>query len=272
MKTHSLSRLAAGLAVYAVLSCTTQAQFSFVTNFAKTNNIYTNLNEQFPHSGTGTPGSGVGTANASFLFDPTTYSSPNALAGANTATNGATFQITSDASGHDFAEINSGQSLVIPVGQQASSVYLLMSAYDGVTATVTFTGADNATETFSGVSLPDFNGGSPINTSAMINGSTTYNAFDQTVFRVQDTGAGGSGNSTNGAFNTYNLVEPSFVLNPQLAGEQLTSISITSNGYMTLLLGVTVAPVPEPATVAALAGAAVLGFALWRRRRRHGTP
>src|SRR5579884_3152387 len=35
-----------------------------ITDFNKSNNIYTNLDQEFPHTGTGTPGSGVGTPNA----------------------------------------------------------------------------------------------------------------------------------------------------------------------------------------------------------------
>src|SRR5581483_7815048 len=72
--------------------------------------------------------------------------------------------------------------------------------------------------------------------------------FDQTVFQVQDIGGGGSGNSSNGAFNTYGLVEQSFILGPQFAGQTLTSMTITANGSAPLLFGVTVAGGAAPAS------------------------
>lgn len=245
------------------------AQFVYITNWTKTNNIYTNLNQQYPNTGVGAPGSGVGTPNASFLFDPTTYTSPSYIPGSNFATNGATFLLTSDANGRDFAEVNGGNMLVVPVNQNAFSVHLLMAAYVGTTFSATFTGADSTTETFSNIYLPDFNGGSLVNNSYTQNGALAPNLFQQSVFQVLSVGAGGTGNSSTGSYNYYNLVEISFNLSPQLTSQQLTSISITSDGYMTLLLGVTVNTVPEPNAAALLAlGLPVLLVGLRRRARR----
>lgn len=258
-------RLLLGLAFAATLAGTGRAQVIFFTTWNKTNNIYTNLNQQYPASGTGVPGTGVGTANAMFLFDPTTYTSPNAVAGSNYATNGVTFSITSDASGHDFAEINTAQSLVIPINQGLTSIHFLMAAYVGTSVNITLTGADTSTETFTNVNLPDFNGGAVQNQSAALNGSPTTNFFEQTVFRVVNVGAGGTGNSSTGAYNTYNLVEVSLILGPTLSAESLTSVTLTSNGYMTLLLGVSgIQAVPEPPSLALL----LIGLPVVVRRLR----
>ena len=125
-----------------------------------------------------------------------------------------------------------------------------MVSYNSTPVTVTFTGADSSTETFTNVSLPDFNGGGTINQSLMVNGSVTNNLLDQTVFQVTDVGAGGTGNSSNGAFNTYTIEELTFVLNSQLASEQLSSITLSTGGFAPGLLGVTVllgsGPTPTP--------------------------
>ena len=40
----------------------------YITGFATDNDIYTNLNRQFPNTGPGTPRSGVGTANATVVL------------------------------------------------------------------------------------------------------------------------------------------------------------------------------------------------------------
>ena len=213
--------------------------FTYLTAFTKTNNIYTNLNEQFPNTGPGTPGSKIGVPNAVFLFNPSTYTSANAVAGSDLAGNAVDFVLDSDAMGHDFSEISTGTPLVIPVNVKASALYLLMGSYDGSGITITLTGADNATQTFSNVSLPDFNGGGTINQEAAVGGSSTDNLYDQTVFQVTDVGAGGTGNSTTGAHNTYTLEEIGLIPNATLAAEKITSITLTAGGYEPLLLGVT---------------------------------
>jgi uncharacterized delta-60 repeat protein len=217
------------------LSATTQTA---LTDFAKTDNVYTNLNEQFPHTGTGTPGSGVGTPGATFVFDPAPSAvaaagyAPGYVAGSNAANNGITFTLTSDASGHDFDEINGGQTTTVPVNLTGvRTIYALMSAYDGQTFDATLTGADGTTATYSDVSLPDFNGGS-VNT-------TGGNVADQTVFQVNDVGGGGTGNSTTGDTTNYGLTEVAFGVPADLSGQALASISFASHGYMTLLLAVT---------------------------------
>lgn len=97
--------------------------------FAKTDNIYTNLNQQYPHSGTGTPGTGIGAPNQTSLFNPATYTSPNAVAGANQTTNGATFTIASGANGHDFVEV-SGTALIVPTSiANVSQVSILVNSF-----------------------------------------------------------------------------------------------------------------------------------------------
>lgn len=128
-----------------------------ITNFSKTNNIFTNLNQQFPNTGAGVPGSTTGVANASFLFNPATYTSLNAVAGANQTTNGTTFLISSDASGRDFSEIG-GTPLTISTNLfGVTSVHTLTNSYFNAQETITFTGSGGASETFSGVQLHDFN-------------------------------------------------------------------------------------------------------------------
>lgn len=269
-KDRALSRAVLALGSFLVMCAAARAQFVYITNFTKTNNIYTDLNEQFPASGTGVPGSGVGTPNASIIFDPSSYSSANYVAGSNLSTNGATFQVASDSGGRDFSEITS--PLTIAVNQNVSSVYLLMASYYGTTANVTFTGADSSTETFTNVDLPDFNGGAPINQSAMVNGSLVNNYFDQTVLQVHNVGGGGTGNSTTGSFNYYDLVEPSFLLDSTLSSEMLTSITITPNGSTPLLMGVSFLAVPEPPSWMLLAIALPLAAFFLRRRLRPSRP
>ena len=163
--------------------------YTYLTDFPKTNNIYADLNQQFPHTGTGIPGSGVGTPDATFLFDPGAAAvtaagyAPNYVAGSNLVNNGVDFTLASDANGHDYAEINSGQVVVVPAHLAGvQTVYALMAAYDGTSATVTFTGESGQTQTFTGVNVPDFNGG-------YINDLET-NYTDQTVFQVNDVGGG----------------------------------------------------------------------------------
>jgi hypothetical protein len=53
--------------------------------------------------------------------------------------------------------------LTVSMGQSnVSTVYALMSAYNGQSFSVTFNGAGGS-ETFSGINLPDFNGGGSVN-------------------------------------------------------------------------------------------------------------
>ena len=271
-----LARIAALVCIgsLGLLTCVPAAvatQQDFVTSFNKVNNIYTNLNQQFPNTGSGTPGTQVGTPNATFFFDPATYTSPNAAAGANRTTNGTTFLLSSDTSGHDFTEIGSdgvASTLTIPIDlANVTSFHTLMAAYNGGSANVTFLGSGGAAETFS-ITLPDFYTGANINQSSAVNGSATNNLFDQTVFQVNDVGAGGTGNSATGGNGTYDLTEQSYVLSGAFANQTLTSVTITQTGGTPLLLGMT-ADVPEPSTWAAmLVGMGLLACVL---RRRVGT-
>lgn len=251
-----------------------------ITNFTKTNNIFPNLNQQYPHTdpGTAIPGSGVGAPNQTFVFDPATYTSPNAVAGANQTTNGVTFTLTSDPAGHDFTEINNlvSGTLTIPVSiADATSVHFLINSYFNPSANFTFTATGGVSETFSGVQLHDFNAqGSPRNDSLTFNGNPTPNLLDQTTFQVVDVGAGGTGNSTNGSFATYGLDEDSFLLDSSFVGQTLQSITITANGSNPILLGVTVtgvtpaAATPEPGSMALLIGLGLSGAGCLVRRRK----
>ncbi len=219
--------------------------YVYATDFTKDNNIYTNLNQQYPNTGAGVPGSEVGVANASSIFTPPPTGASNLQ---NDVNNGVSFKLTSDAAGHDFQQLYSGQSLTIANNvSNANVVYALVAAYFGTSTNVTFTGSGGATETFSNVGIPDFNGGSINYTSATLN--------DQTVFQVHDVGAGGSGNSVAGDYNYYSLTELSFTLDPSFAGQTLTSTSFYSNGDTTLVLAETIGStdgvagaVPEPST------------------------
>src|ERR1700722_11926896 len=76
-----------------------------IANFPKTNNIWAQLNQQFPNTGAGTPGSPTGVPNATFLYNPAAYTSPNYVGYANVVSNSATFLIASDANGHDYGTI-----------------------------------------------------------------------------------------------------------------------------------------------------------------------
>jgi hypothetical protein len=267
------NRLFGGLVAFAVCLGHAMANQVFITNFDKDNNIYTNLNQQFPFSGTGVPGSGVGVANASYLYDPATFTSPNmVLSGTALVNNGIDFDLTSNSTGQDFEQLTGGQTLTIPVNlSNVSSVYILASAYFGTSDNITFNGSSSS-ETFSNVYFPDFNGGAGsggINNVSAVNGSSTDNLFDQSVLIVQDVGAGGTGNSTNGAYNNYDLTEASFLLNPSFGSQTLDSITIQSNGNTTLVLGVTAvqaSAVPEPAAFVPLA-AGLLGILAYRKRR-----
>ena len=254
----------------AAISSSAEAAQTYITEFAKNNNIYTNLNQQYPHSGTGVPGSGVGTPNANALFtpQPTGQGNPNNV---NLVNNGVNFQITSDTAGHDFAQIDGGTTEIVPIGlTKVTNLYLLMAAYNGQSVNITLNGSGGATQTFSNLFIPDFNGGAGSNGYSAI-GTDNY---VKTVFNVLDTGAGGTGNSSNGAFNNYNLSEVGLTLGAQFTGQTLTSVGIFSNGFEPLLLGVTavtpnaVGVVPEPASWAMMvSGFGISGFAMRQRRR-----
>jgi hypothetical protein len=224
----------------------------FVTDFTKSNNIYTNINHEFPHTDSdnahGVDGSTVGTANSSFLFDPTPSAvisagyAPDYLgAGSNKVNNGIDFKLTSNSLGKDFDEIL-GTTLDVTTNiDKATAVYALMGAYNTATVNVTFTGQDGHTETFSNIFLPDFNGGTVNSTSATLK--------DQTVFQVHDVGAGGTGNASSGDVNNYDLTEVSFTLDSTLANETLTSISFTvPNSERGLLYGITADAAPLAST------------------------
>lgn len=267
-----LACLAAGLAVLAVAPAAAQTQ-TYITDFAKTSNIYASLNQQYPNTGPGVPGSRVGTPNATFLFTPqaTGVGNPDNL---NYADNGISYQLTSDALGRDFAEVGSADfglsSLLVPINvADVTDFYLLAGAYNGSSFNITFTGTGGYTRTFTDIALPDFNGG-------QIN-SVVGDVADQTVFRVYGVGGGGSGNSSNGATNFYSLTQVGFNLGSGLAGRTLTGATITGNGYETLIFGATavspsaVEAVPEPASWAMMiVGFGLTGGAL--RTRRRGAP
>ncbi len=250
-----------------LLACVPSVQATtqvFVTGFIKDHNVYTNLNQQFPNTGAGTPGSDAGVANATFLFDPSTYTSPNAVAGSNLANNETTFQLASDAAGHDFATSNA--SFVVPVNLAGVvSFHTLTAAYFGSNESVTFLGSAGATETFQ-FSVPNFFGGGTINQSSAVNGSSTNNLLDQTAFQVNDVGAGGTGNSATGGNGSYFLTEQSFVLDPAFAKQTLTSVSINQRSETVLVLGLTADLVPEPSTWATVFGG--IGFLTLVLRRR----
>jgi hypothetical protein len=66
---------------------------------------------------------------------------------------------------------------------------------------------------------------------------------DRSRQRVLDVGGGGSGNSSDGAFGYYDPTEVGVPLPAAFASRTLASIEITSNGYETLLFGITAAAV-----------------------------
>jgi hypothetical protein len=225
------------------------------------------LNEQFPNTGPGVPGSSTGVPNSSFIFDPTTFNPSNTNDTDYVGANGIKFDLTSNATGQDFAEVGSAgfgfSSLTLPINvADATKFYLLGAAFDGSSFNITFNGTNGVSETYLGIDLPDFNGGS-------IN-SVSPTVSDQTVYTVKDVGAGGSGNSVTGDYNTYSLEEVGFTLDSDFSGQTLQSATITGNGYETLVLGATVASsavsaAPEPATWALMI-AGIGGIGLMLRR------
>ena len=63
----------ASLGAFALLGASARAApaYSYVDISPYANNsIYTDLNQNFPNTGAGTPGTHTGTANASFVFTP----------------------------------------------------------------------------------------------------------------------------------------------------------------------------------------------------------
>ena len=267
---HARSLIIAASFLFGAGLSAAQAQTqTYLPGFNKTNNIYTALNQQFPTTGTGTPGSGTGTPNAQFLFDPATYTSPNAVAGANRTTNGVIFQLASDSAGHDFAEVGGTSSVSVACNIfGATSVSALLNSYSYSNVNVTFTGSGGASETFGSVGLYDFNAqGGPINNSYNFNGSAAPNLLVQTAFQVNDQGGGGSGNSSTGDFATYGLDEYTFTLDPAFADQTLQSITFQNNNTSnsTLVFGVTATspsvsnPVPEASTTVSLGLLLALG-------------
>jgi hypothetical protein len=97
----------------------------YATGFATNNDICTNLNEQYSKTGPGTPGSGVGTPNATYLYNPATYTSTNFVARSGNATNGIDFMLASNGAGQDFDQITNGSPLsVITSVPDATDVHL----------------------------------------------------------------------------------------------------------------------------------------------------
>jgi hypothetical protein len=269
--------------ILASLPAQVQAGVTYITNFTKDNNIYTDLNQQFPNTGVGTPGSGVGVPNATFLYNPATYTSPNFVPGSDLATNNpTTFMLASNAAGQDFMQLSTSQfqpptpTLVVPINLTGvTTMYTLTSAYFGQAFTVTFTGTGGATETFSNINNPDFNGGAGstgINQSFAVNGSLTDNLFNQTALIVHNVGGGGTGNSSTGDNNFYDLTQQTYILGPQFVGQELLSATFTTSGNTTLLLGITAltsaATVPEPSTLCLCSMAGVCGLVYRRLAKR----
>jgi hypothetical protein len=270
MKSTTILTCALALCATAFGAVPAGATSTYLTAFAKQANIYTNLNQQYPNTGPGVPGSTVGTANSTSIFTPQATGQGN-VNNLNYVNNGVSFELASNATGQDYAEVGPAgfgvSSLTLPVAvTSVDHLYLLMGAYNGTSFNITLNGTGGATETFSNIFLPDFNGGTVNSVSGPV--------ADQTVFRVLDTGSGGTGNSSNGSYNYYDLTEVGLTLSSAFAGQTLTDATFTSNGYETLLLGATAtsAPlaggVPEPAAWSMM----IVGFGLigGTTRRRRG--
>jgi hypothetical protein len=233
---------------------------TYITDWGvnKSGNIFMNLNEEFPNTGL-PPKPKTFPQTHMYLFDPANYSilkdvptqilesGSGYVSGSDLASNGIKFKLTSDTKGRDFLEIDSGVTITIKVPVSgATSVYLLMSSYNGEYADVRITGDNGHTAYFPGVWLPDFNGGAgsgginqsygPSYSKAKLEGTL----LAQTVLIVNDKGAGGTGHSATGDVNNYNLTELSFsIAGAQMAGSGISSVSITSGNHVALLLGVT---------------------------------
>ena len=222
----------------------------FLTDFLKNNNIYTELNQQYPNSGPGTPGTKNGTSNAGFLYDPSTYSTQALVSGSDLATNGSHFLIASNSTGQDFEQITYGSPLMVrEFVPEATSLSLLTAAYTGTTYNVTVTGDGGATETFTNVPTNNFCNGGTLNNNSTQNGSVSNNVFDQSVLEVQDTGGCGTGNSATGGNTAYYLYEQTFLLNSAFSNQNVTSVVITNNsGNGLLLFGATANAVVSSST------------------------
>lgn len=182
-----------------------------------------------------------------------------------------------------FGFNGSGKSITLTTSvYNPTDVYTLMNAYFNNSAlglgvaSVTFSGTNNTSETFTllgGEVIRDFYQGAF--TNSLTNGETGITATN--VFSCSDPstckGAGGTGNVNTGLQGTYVIDQQDFALGNVFAGQTLTSITITdlNNSTVPLLLGVTVGsantsstPEPNGCFLAGL-GAATL---LWRKARR----
>jgi hypothetical protein len=294
-----VDRLLKIVSATAIVISATSAAYSqnYITNFAKNNDIFTDLNQQFPNTGPGVPGSHTGTANASFLFDPSPAAvmaagyAPNYVDGSNFVNNGVDFLLTSNSAGQDYEQIGDSGGPEAYLGPASltvtadlfntTKVYLLMSSYFDPDFDITFTGANGATETFYDAYVPDFNGGYiggnvPLD---YVGGSGPGTYDSQTVFMVQDIGGGSTGNSATGNIDVppynvgYDLTELTFNLDSAISSQELDSFTITADGYETLLFGVTAngtpvgsSSVPDAASTLTLLGGALAGLCAFRRR------
>jgi hypothetical protein len=137
-------------------------------------------------------------------------------------------------------------------------------------------GSNAISDSVTDMGVPDF---SDVN-GATINQSYTAadggNVLDQTVFEVDNVGAGGTGNSATGGLHDYALTEITVNLGPAFNSGTLTNITFYQNAYNPILLGITAqtgsaSPTPEPSTWGLLlSGLALSGAGLTRGRNRRG--